>query len=78
MERVSAVGMAPELIVDGENGFLCDVEDIEGFVQKSSLLLADKQLSNDFSKAGKKKVADYDWEYIAKRYYDELYKYLLN
>jgi len=68
------VGMAPEFIADGENGFLCDVEDIEGLVQKSSLLLTDKQLSNDFSKAGKKKVADYDWEYIAKRYYEELYK----
>ena len=72
------VGISPEFIVDGENGFLCDVEDIEGLIQKSSFLLADKQLSNDFSKSGKKKVADYDWEYIAKRYYDELYKNLLN
>lgn len=70
------VGMAPDLIRDGENGYLVDVGDIEEMVQKVSHLLDKKSLRQQFIDTGIKTIQTYDWSVLAKSY-SELYANLI-
>ena len=69
----SKVGMAIDVIKDGENGFLADVEDIEGLVERSEWLINDQVLRQKFVENGLKTVKDYSWDKIADRFYNEIY-----
>lgn len=48
----SRVGGLPEVITDGETGFLCDVDDVEAMAQRSVELLTDKSLHERMAGAG--------------------------
>ena len=71
------VGMAPDIIIDNENGFLVDIENIDLLYEKSCELIDNKNLKNKFIQNGLKAIKNYDWQIIAKQYYKELYKELL-
>ncbi|WP_053366939.1 N-acetyl-alpha-D-glucosaminyl L-malate synthase BshA [Bacillus sp. FJAT-27245] len=45
----TAVGGIPEVITDGENGFICPLGDIEAVASKAVSLLSDEALHRDFS-----------------------------
>ena len=47
-------GAIPELVVDGETGFLCETD--EEFVEKLKLLRKDKELRVQMGKAGRKRI----------------------
>jgi glycosyltransferase involved in cell wall biosynthesis len=55
---VSARGSLPELVVDGDGGFLCDPSDHEAFVRRVLLLLSDAMLRQKFGVANRERV---DW-----------------
>jgi len=70
------VGMAEDIIKDGENGFIANVNDINQIYEYSSKLLENKELRDKFISNGLKVIENYTWENIAKQYYFKLYKRL--
>jgi glycosyltransferase involved in cell wall biosynthesis len=66
------VGMAPDVIQDGQNGFLVEVGDVDEMVQKASRLLESQSLRQQFCYEGLKTIKAYDWSVVARRY-GELY-----
>jgi glycosyltransferase involved in cell wall biosynthesis len=70
-------GMAPDIITDGENGFLCDVDDVDQIVQKSIVVLEDEDKRESIIANGLATARQYGWSVIAKRYEDCLYRRLL-
>jgi glycosyltransferase involved in cell wall biosynthesis len=70
-------GMAPDIITDGENGFLCDVDDVDQIVQKSTMILEDLEKKEKIVAKGLATVLQYDWNVIAQRYENCLYRRLL-
>jgi glycogen synthase len=78
----SAVGGIPEVVLDGETGFLVELDpnDTEkfsrGLAEKINKLLADQEIRQKFAKAGRKRVEEYfSWSSIAKKtisYYEEM------
>lgn len=81
----SAVGGIPEIIIEGETGYLIELESIsrtdfnpknpeefqKNFAQKINVLLDDENLANQMGKAGRERVLDiFSWESIAKTTYN--------
>ena len=71
------VGMAPDLIADGVNGALVDVEDVSALVHKARdiLLLADGGAS--LKRAARDAVMQTDWSVVGRRHLDEVWRPLL-
>jgi len=79
---IPAIGFAldgtPEVIIDGETGFLTAAEDISAVAEKTEILLNDPAMRSRFGQAGKKKVLDqFAWRKMADILEDE-YAFLLN
>ncbi|MBA9027787.1 N-acetyl-alpha-D-glucosaminyl L-malate synthase BshA [Peribacillus huizhouensis] len=72
------VGGIPEVIIDGETGFICQVGDIEAVAKKAVLLLQDDKLHNQFSKAGIKAVETKFHSNTITKQYEAIYTKLLN
>ena len=81
----SAVGGIPEIIVEGETGYLIELESVsrtdfnpknpvefqKNFASKVNELLADEKLATAMGKAGRKRVLEkFSWESIAKTTYN--------
>jgi glycosyltransferase involved in cell wall biosynthesis len=71
------VGMAPDIMTNGQNGFLADVEDVEGIVGLAEMLVTDQELQERCIEGGLTTAAQHDWNHIALRYYHEVYAPLL-
>lgn len=72
------VGMAPDLIQHGMNGFLVDVEDVDGLVACMDELIEGSDLRRAFAERGLETIRPYDWPVLGWRYAEELYRPLLN
>lgn len=72
------VGGIPEVIVDGETGFICHVGDIEAIAEKAVLLLQDGELHNQFSRAGIMAVETKFHSNTITKQYEAIYRKLLN
>ncbi len=70
------VGGIPDIIRDGENGFLVEPEDPDQLAEKIDLLLKDESLRQNLAKNAFNSVAEYDWNNIIDNYID-LYKRIL-
>ena len=64
------VGMAPEVIDDGYNGFVTNPDDL---ANKLLLVLSDKALHKKICEQAPRAVANNSWQAIAQRYAEELY-----
>jgi glycosyltransferase involved in cell wall biosynthesis len=53
---VSDRGSLPELVVEGEGGFVCDPARPESFVERLALLLGDRALRAKFGSANRERV----------------------
>ena len=71
------VGMAPDMIKDGDNGFLVDIEDIDTIYNKACNIINNDELKNKLILNELKTIKNYDWSNIANQYYKKLYKELL-
>ena len=67
------VGMASDLIIHDVNGYLVDLEDVDGLYSHACKILDNKELANKFTKNGLKTIKSYDWKNISKRYNKHLY-----
>jgi glycosyltransferase involved in cell wall biosynthesis len=70
-------GMAPDIIIDRENGFLCDVDDVAQIARKSMTVLEDKDKRERIIANGLTTARQYGWNIIAKRYENCLYRRFL-
>jgi glycosyltransferase involved in cell wall biosynthesis len=66
-------GMAPDVIRDGENGYLADVDDVDELVRKADRLLCDQGARHAFASAGLNVARAYAWSQIAPMY-EQLYR----
>jgi len=66
----------PEIVLDGINGFLVDVDDINGLVEKTSNLIENKELRLQMGENGLSHIQNFDARNMSKEYYD-LYNKLL-
>lgn len=55
-------GGSRDIIVDGENGFLVEVGNVEQIVNRVKLLLDDKELRQRFVKKSKETVSKFSWD----------------
>jgi glycosyltransferase involved in cell wall biosynthesis len=72
------VGLAPDVIKHKHNGLLADIEDSHTLVENIIQLIENKNLRSRIIANGINDIKPYDWETIARRYYNELYKPLLD
>ena len=67
------VGGIPEIMIDEETGFLVCEGDHQGWIEKLSKILNDKDLSESMGKRGKKFVQDtFNWDVCAKKFLEIL------
>ena len=64
------VGMAPDVMLDGENGFIVDVEDADGLAKAASNLIDSPELRSRRAQNGLTTAAEFDWTITATRSYD--------
>lgn len=72
----TSVGMAPDIIVDGKNGFLVPlarVEDIPGLCME---ILKDGKLREGLVANGLETASRFGWDTVAKMYFERIYKEL--
>ena len=72
------VGMASEIIENGVNGFIAEVDDIEMLYKYSKTILSKREVKETLVKNGLNIVQNFGWEHIAKDYYNKIYKRLLD
>ncbi len=71
------VGMCTDLIRNGENGLLADVDDVDGLTAGASKLLQDAELTKSIVENALGTVRQHDWSAIARRYHEEVYRPLM-
>jgi glycosyltransferase involved in cell wall biosynthesis len=71
------VGMVADVIGDGINGFVADIDDVEQLTQKTMKLLADKSLTKQIIENSLIKIHDFDITKTTRGYYEKMYKQLL-
>lgn len=70
------VGMAPDIIKNGENGFVIDEYSEEKFIEKIKFILENKEEREILIRKGLETIKSYNLEIITKKYEKELYKKL--
>ena len=69
-------GGIPELMKNGETGFLVEKGDYKAWIEKITLLLNDRVLAQKFGENGRKFVEQgFSWDTMAKNFVDILEKY---
>ena len=66
-------GGSTELIEEGKNGFIVQMENSQSVAEKIELFLKDENLRTDMSAASRKRAEELSWENVAKQY-AELYR----
>jgi len=71
------VGMAPDVLKHGENAFLAEVGDVEKIVYYARKIIEDSSLQHQLTKNGLAIVQKYEWDIIARAYYNQIYSQFL-
>jgi len=65
----SRAGGLPEVVADGETGYLCPVGDVEGMAAAALRLLTDDELHRQFGRAGRRRaVEEFGQDTVVQRY----------
>jgi glycosyltransferase involved in cell wall biosynthesis len=72
------VGMVPDVLQDGMNGFVVEVEDVDALFQKASRVLGDKSLRDSIVTNALATANNYEISDTIRQYYEKIYKNLLN
>ena len=65
----SRVGGIPEMVYDNETGFLVDEGDYNKWIEKLSLFINDKELSQKIGNKSRKLVIEkFNWDILAKKF----------
>jgi glycosyltransferase involved in cell wall biosynthesis len=73
----SRVGIAPQAIEQGKNGFIVDVGDTQGLADCASALIRDSSLRSQFAEGGLSMARSFDWSVIAKQYHEKVFAPLM-
>jgi len=71
------VGMVHDIGENGYNAMVSRIDDIESLVYNCQKIIDNEGLRKKIVLGGFETVKDYDWEVIAKRYYEEIYSRFL-
>ena len=72
------VGMVVDIIKDGYNGFISEIDDVDELYEKCSKLIENKDLAKNISNNAYEMIKEYSWKNVAREYYDKLYCKFLN
>lgn len=70
------VGMAPDVIENGKDGFLTDIDDVDDLYEKSELIIDAKVDRKSLIESGLEKVKQYDYKKLSASY-QEMYEELV-
>jgi len=73
---ITKVGIAPETIKNGENGFIVDIDDIIGMTNYALDILNSDSLARRLKAGGIETAKKFSWDIMANRFYNEIYKRL--
>ena len=69
----SNVGGIPEIVKDSETGYLCNIDDDEGWIRKIRFLLDNPSVARKFGKNAREFVTNaFDWRRIAESFLKNL------
>lgn len=71
------VGMVPDIAVHNQTVLMTESERIDNLVKQSERFLTDRSLCQTISQNALKDVQRYDWNLIARQYFENLYRPLL-
>ena len=71
------VGMAPDIIQNGHNGYLADIENVNELTSGVSKLLNDPELRMLIATNALQNIDQYSWKNIAQQHYKKMYSKLL-
>ena len=71
------VGMAPDVIRDGLNGFVCRVGDVESLAARAIRLMEDEALRLNIVAESLRTAREYAWPVVGRQYFHKLYAPLL-
>ena len=72
------VGMAEDIIKDGLNGFLVEIEDVDSIYNRACYLIDNQDLRMSLINNALKTVKKYDWSNIGNQYNEKIYKVRLD
>jgi glycosyltransferase involved in cell wall biosynthesis len=65
----SQAGGLPEVVVDGETGYLCPVGDVEGMAEAALRLLGDEELRRKMGEAARRRAVEvFSQDAVVRRY----------
>jgi len=67
------VGMAPDVITEGCNGLLAEVDDVQTLASQSAMTIEDENFTNQLTNNALNTVETYSWEKVVKLYYEKVY-----
>jgi len=73
----SRVGMCPDVLQDSRNGFLVDVEDVDGATQAAHKLIESPALREAIVDQAYRDIQCFDWAHVARQYDELVYRPLL-
>ena len=71
------VGMAADIIENGQNGLLTDIEDVDALVNSAEWLIDQPDVMARISANGRLMAERYDWSEVGRMYADRVYRPLL-
>jgi len=71
------VGMVADVLEDGVNGLVVDVEDVDGLLRGAVRMIEHVDFRRRAVDCGLRTVREYDWSAIVPRYYEQVYAPLL-
>lgn len=71
------VGMVPDVLEDGEHALVADPESLSQLVRAVEAVAEDPELRQRLAKRGRARALEFDWDRIARRYWEEVYRPLL-
>jgi glycosyltransferase involved in cell wall biosynthesis len=72
------VGMSADLIRNGQNAMISEIEDVESLCAQCIRLIENDELRSSIVKTALEEIPNYTWNRIAGRYYNEIYKPFLS
>ena len=71
------VGMAEDVIIDGENGALVEVGDMDEITRRAAEVLSDPNKADAWRTAGRAMAESNDWSRVSLQLYEKVYKEML-
>lgn len=72
------VGMVPDIAADGQNVLWAESEEEDKLADQAEKVITQPDLAKHLVSSGQEEVKKYSWKIIAQKYYEQLYRPLIN